>query len=420
MTREALEADLNQYSALMDRYVAIWAGDDPDVVREQFKQIESEVEQGEHGVMAQLLLPAFGRVYDLTMEGRDKLHARIELLEGVTQGQVDVQTLTNAAVWYRRGIEQLDALDVSWREAMKAIDPSQPLAVEQMERLTLSAAGAQAALAEFVEGSNIRRCDFAIGRDALEVFIPAYGDGMRDAFRLVALESMRLAAQGDAAGAARLLGAGFRMTAHFSGDALIISSLVTRDGFMLLSATAAGIEARRRFDEPSRQDLAAAIRRNGTSDPFGFVEATRKARENLEKTLMQWGEPEDRKEREARLGAWLRTLDADELVYLLAMLDVINFDLTPREPFNRTDGQRLGEYLLAETMDLAGIDAPAFAALLKKGRPDGFELPETVHLVGATQRVASARSDQWGTYSWAMKQAEESRAEAEREEKDER
>jgi len=401
MSREALEADLNRYSTLMDRYVEVWAGDDPDVVREQLKQIERELEQREHGLIAQLLLPAFGRVYELGLVSRDKLHARIELLEGVTKGQVDVQSLTNAAVWYRRGIERLDSLEKSWKEALAAVDPARPLSTEQIEQLTQAAAGAHAAISEFVEGSNIRRCDFSIGRNALEDFIPTYADGMRDAFRLVALESMRLAAHGDQAGAARLLGAGFRMAAHLAGDALIVSSLVTRDGYMLMSATAAGVETRHHFDEPSRQDLAAAIRRNGTSDPFGFVEAMMKTREDLEKSLVQWGEVKDRKEREARLGAWLKALDADDLVYLMAMLDVINFDLTPREPFNRADAGRLGEYLLAETMDLAVIDAPAFAELLRAGRADDFEIPETAQIIGAASRMSSSRRDQWRTIAWA-------------------
>lgn len=402
LSRESLETELDRYSALMNRYAEIWAGDDPEVVRSQIKQLEGELENGVHGLMAQLLMPALGRAYDLGLQSRERLHDRIELLEGITKGQVDVQTLTNAAVWYRRGIERLDSLDQSWKEALAAVDPSRPLSTEEIERLTLSIAGAQTAISDFVEGSNIRRCDFAIGRSALEVFIPTYADGMRDAFRLVSLESMRLAAQGDQAGAARLLGVGFRMAAHLSDDALIVSSLVTRDGFLLLSATAAGIETRHRFDEPSRQDLAAAIRRNGTSDPFGYVEASMKTREHLEKSLVQWGEVKDRAEREARLGPWLKTLDADELVYLLAMLDVINFDLTPRDPFNRPDAGRLSEYLLAETMDLAAIDAPAFAELLRAGRAEAFEVPETAQIIGAAARMSSARRDQWATISWAQ------------------
>lgn len=402
LSRESLETELDRYSALMNRYAEIWAGDDPEVVRSQIKQLEGELENGVHGLMAQLLMPALGRAYDLGLQSRERLHARIELLEGIAGGQVDVQTLTNAAVWYRRGIERLGDLDESWVEAMKSFDPRGEASSVLIEQLTHAGLAAQEAIDLFVQGSNMRRCDFSVGRNALESFIPTYGDGMRDAFILLSLEAVRRAALEDEAGASAMLAAAFRMAGHLADDRLLVSSLVTRDGFLLASTTAAAIDRRRRFDEPSRQALAAAIRRNGTSDPFGFVEAAMATRENIVKSIVQWGEPKEREAREARLGAWLKTLDADELLYVQAMLDVINFDLTPREPFNRADAGRLSEYLLAETMDLAAIDAPAFAELLRAGRAEAFEVPETAQIIGAAARMSSARRDQWATIAWAQ------------------
>lgn len=402
LTPEQLEVHIGRYSALMDRYAEVWSGDDPEAAKEQLAQIERELEAGEHGLIAQLLMPALGRAYEMMRLGRDKLHDRIELLEGITQGQVDVQTLTNAAVWYRRGIERLGDLDESWVEAMKSFDPRGEASSVLIEQLTHAGLAAQEAIDLFVQGSNMRRCDFSVGRNALESFIPTYGDGMRDAFILLSLEAVRRAALEDEAGASAMLAAAFRMAGHLADDRLLVSSLVTRDGFLLASTTAAAIDRRRRFDEPSRQALAAAIRRNGTSDPFGFVEAAMATRENIVKSIVQWGEPKEREAREARLGAWLKTLDADELLYVQAMLDVINFDLTPREPFNRADAGRLSEYLLAETMDLAAIDAPAFAELLRAGRAEAFEVPETAQIIGAAARMSSARRDQWATISWAQ------------------
>lgn len=402
LTLEQLEVHIGRYSALMDRYAEVWSGDDPEAARAQLAQIERELEAGEHGLIAQLLMPALGRAYEMMRLGRDKLHDRIELLEGITQGQVDVQTLTNAAVWYRRGIERLRDLDESWVEAMKSFDPRGEASSIVIEQLTHAGAAAQEAIDLFVQGSNMRRCDFSVGRNALESFIPTYGDGMRDAFILLSLEAVRRAALEDEAGASAMLAAAFRMAGHLADDRLLVSSLVTRDGFLLASTTAAAIDRRRRFDEPSRQALAAAIRRNGTSDPFGFVEAAMATRENIVKSIVQWGEPKEREAREARLGAWLKTLDADELLYVQAMLDVINFDLTPRDPFNRPDAGRLSEYLLAETMDLAAIDAPAFAELLRAGRAEAFEVPETAQIIGAAARMSSARRDQWATIAWAQ------------------
>ena len=425
MSREEIEHGLTQYSDMMGLFVEAFAQDDPEVAWAQLKAIEEGFDAGEYGIIAALLTPAISRVYKSMVDGCDKLHARIDLLEGITRGEVDVQSLANAAVWYRRGIEQTRTLDEVWTRIMAALDATQPLTPEQVAALNPSAGAAQAAIGLFVEGSGLRRCNFSNERSDRETFVPRYGDGMRDAFRLLTLESLRLAAHDDVAGSAQLLAACFRMCAHLSDDHLLVSALVARDGFLLASQAAAGIESRHHFDEPSRQNLAAAIRRCGPGDPFGFVIAMITSRQYLQKAIVQWGdlqpqEGEGREQRAARVEAWLKSVDADGVMYLMAMLDVINFDRTPREPFNRLDAERLTEFLLAETIDLAGIDAPVFAARLKEGRPEAFELPETIHLVGATQRMASARSDQWGTYSWALHRATENRAKAEGEQKDER
>ncbi len=410
LSQEELRTSLDQYSVMMGRFVEAFAQDDPEVARAQLKEIEAQLEAGEFGVIAQVLTPAFGRVYDLSVESRDKLRARIELLEGITKGQVDLVTLTNAAVWYRRGIDGLNDLEEPWKEAIAALNAHQPLDVEQVAALSASADSAQAAIGQFVDGSNIRRCDFSTERNTLEIFVPRYGAGMRDGFRLLTLEAMRLAATDDVAGATRLLAAGFRMCAHLSDDHLFVSALVARDGFLMLSEAAAGVEIRSHFDEAQRQDLAAAIRRCGTSDPFGFLGATMSAREYLEKELGRWGEPQGVKERQARIAAWLKSLDADGLMYLLAMEDVINYDLTPRDPYNRDGAVQMNEYLLADTAELAAIDAPTFASLVKQGRPNAFEIPETAHLFGVTSRIASARGDQLTTIAWARQRAIESRA----------
>lgn len=407
MTRETLEGHLNQYSALMDRYVEIWSGDDPEVVRAQLKEIEADLEAGRYGLIAQLLLPALSRAYESMLAGRDKLHARVELLEGIVKGQVDAQSLTNAAVWYRRGIARSGALDPRWKDAIDAFDAGRPLTTDEVAALTDSARSAQAAVADFIEGSNLRRCDFSTERNAREMFVPAYAGGMRDGFRLLALEAVRLGALGDTAGAAQHLGAAFRMAAHLGEDAIIISSLVTRDGFLLAARAAAAIEQRHHFSEEQRHELAAAIRRSGASDPFGFIGATMKSREHLAAILWGWGSGERRDPRKRILDDWLKTVDADGLVYLLAMLDSLQYGAEGAPPFPKPDVSRLGEYLLRETIELAEIDAPLFDESARAGRESAFAIPETARIVGVASRMSSARRDQWTTIAWAQARAGE-------------
>ncbi|MCC6909598.1 MAG: hypothetical protein IT430_16790 [Phycisphaerales bacterium] len=405
LSPEEIETSLNQYSDLMEQFVVAFSQEDREVARAQLDAIAKGFETGEYGLVAQILTPALGRVYDLTMEGKDKLHARIELLEGVTRGEVDVRTLTNAAVWYRRGIEQLPAIDDAWKQAIRTLDAAKPLEPERLEALGATADSIRGALDCFVTGSTIPRCDFATERDPREMFVPRYADGMRDGFALLIIEALRLAAGGDIEASAQMLAAAFRINAHLSDDHLLVSALVAREGFLRAAQAAAGVEQRHHFSEAAREELAAAIRRCGPGDPFGFVGAMSKCREYVHKSLIMPAPGETRELREARLQEWLSELDADALIYLMAMADVLDYDLSPREPFNRDGAARLGDYLLAETMDLAAIDAPALASLCQEGRPEAFQIPETAQLVGASTRMAGARSEQWPTITWALQRA---------------
>ncbi len=405
LSPEEIETSLNQYSDLMEQFVVAFSQEDREVARAQLDAIAKGFESGEYGLIAQILTPSLSRIYDVTMEGKDKLHARIELLEGVTRGEVDVRTLTNAAVWYRRGIDQLPAIDDAWKQAIRTLDAAKPLEAERLAELSATADSIRGALDCFVTGSTVPRCDFATERDARETFIPRYAGGMRDGFALLILESLRLAAGGEVEASAQMLAAAFRMDAHLSDDHLLVSALVARDGFLRAAQAAAGVEQRHHFSETARQDLAAAIRRCGPGDPFGFVGAMSKSREYLRKALITPAPGETREVRESRIETWLGGLDADALIYLLAMADVLDYDLSPREPLDRENAARLDEYLLAETMDLAASDAPGLAALCREGRPEAFAIPETAQLVGAAARMAAARGDQWPTITWALQRA---------------
>lgn len=125
------------------------------------------------------------------------------------------------------------------------------------------------------------------------------------------------------------------------------------------------------------------------------------------------GAPKERTSRVEKVGAWLKGIDADGLIYILAMLDVIKHDFTPRDPFNRSDAARLGEFLLVETIDLAAIDASTFTEMMRLESAHTFQPPVTIVIVGATSRMASARRDQWETIEWALKigSAEDSQVE---------
>lgn len=413
MDGAALERELGNYSRVMDRYIVAFSMEDPEAAKIEIARLDAACQNGEFGVMAAVLAPALGTCYEALDKHRSLFHERMASLERIVGGEVSISDLANAAVWYRRGMKKMEALDETWTQAVVQVDPGQPLDDLTIKALEDGAADAVAAVAEFIDGSKIRRSDFSRQRNVREVFVPLYADGMRDAFRLLSLEALRQEAAGDHAAAMRLVTAALRMSAHLSDDGLIVSSLVARDGFLLAARAGQALSQRGTMDVAALPELSAAIRRNGAGDAFGFIAACSDARKAIGARLLDWTQGEERELLGARYEAWLAQVDADGLLYLLAMQDLMEYSLQPREPFNRRGAGRLGEFLLGETIELAQIDALVFTEHLKKKQPESFELPATIHLVGASEKAASARQDLWDAMRWERELQIESRPDPE-------
>lgn len=416
LTPEQLQAGLDAHSKLMDQYVAAFADGDHEAALAEVRRLDQACADGEYGLIATILRADFASTYGFLDRVRGMLHSRTDGLERIVGGDVNASDLANAAVWYRRGIEKLNALDDAWKRAIAQVDPSRPLDEQTIEALEVGAADAEIAAAEFVDGSKIRRCDFSRGRDEREVFVPLYADGMRDAFRLLVLESLRQEAKGDAASATHLLAAEFRMAAHLADDHLIVSSLVARDGCLLAARRGEPIVGRDPLVLDNIAEVSAAVRRVGVGDAFGFVGSAARAREVIRDRLLNWVPGKERAAVGARFDAWLTNVEIDELLYLLAMQDAMGYGFEPREPFSVQGVARLREYLLEETIQLATIDAPGFADRVKQRQPEAFEFPVTVHLARASERAATARRDLWDATRWAreLKPVVESPREPER------
>jgi len=400
MRSEEVESELDSYGRVMEQYIAAFAAEDPEAARAEIARLDEACMSGELGVFASPFATSFARCYDSLDRSRQMLEDRAESLEKILGGKASAADLANAAVWYRRGIDRMRSLDEVWKQALAALDPAQPLAPEVMEALAPGAAEAAAAIEQFMHGSGIRRCDFSPGRDPREVFIPLYADGMRDAFRLLALESQRREAAGDSPGAAAALSAAIRMAAHLSDDCILVSSLIAHGGFRLALQAAHAQDGREPFAENPFAEFSAALRRCGAGDPFGYIAAAAESRQAIRTRLLERTLLTERPARSKAIDAWLAGIDADGLAHLLAMQDVMEYGYQPREPFNRTGAARLGELLLEETIDLAAIDAPTFAELIKQRRAEEYDLPETIVILGASERMASARRDLWEALEW--------------------
>jgi len=343
MDAQVIQTEMDAYSKVMDQYVTAFAMEDAEAAKTEMARLDAACANGEFGVMAQILAPAFGRCYSSMDKGRQMLHERLNGLEKLVVGEVNAGDLANAAVWYRRGIENLDAIDETWRQAIAPVDPTQPLSSESLRAFEAGHGSAAAAIRQFVDGSKIRHCDFSNKRDeeGRESFVPLYAAGMRDAFRLLALAALRCEAAGDQAEATRLLGAMFRMVAHLAGDRLLVSSLVAREGFLLAAQVGQSLDSRQALDDITQPELSAAIRRCGSGDPFGFIAAAAESRTILRELLLTYAPTDKREAHKLELDAWLRDVDADGLVYLLAIKDAMGLNADNRGPYNPTGAHRL-------------------------------------------------------------------------------
>lgn len=400
MSPETLRAEIDSYGGVMDRLVAAFGDDDADAARAEIARIADACDRGEFGLVASILAPALENCYGVLPMAREVVASRVESLERILGGEVSTSDLANAAVWYRRGIDRMKSLDEAWKQALAALDPAQPLAQEVIDALAPGAEDAAAAIEQFMHGSGIRRCDFSPGRDPREVFIPLYADGMRDGFRLLTLESLRRESAGDRPGAAAALSAAIRVASHLSDDRILVSALVAHEGFRLALQTAHAQDEREPFAAEPLAEFSVALRRCGAGDPFGYIAAAAESRQAIRERLLEWVVLTDRPALSKPLDAWLAEVDADGLAYLLAMQDQMEYGYQPREPFNRAGAARLSEFLLAETIDLAAIDAPSFAALVKQRRAEEYDLPETIVILGASKRMAAARRDLWEALEW--------------------
>lgn len=283
--------------------------DDPDEARFELQQIGIEVQRGDHGVIAMVVVPAYMGLYERMNDVRERIAQRRAMLEAIVAGRVEPADLTNAAVWYLRAIDQLQAIQPARRERIRAVatDPSEP--IDDGAAQTLKEA---ASIVETLrQASQMDRCDFSIARNGPSA-IPGYPGGMREAVRLLHADAVRLFGANKTGAALDRLAICYRMAGHLARDRVIASSLVSQ-----ATSTATEELVRLSADRTTRTgaSLAALHQALGTLsrwDPFGFDASLARAREELRKWLSR------RASNAVGLDAprMLVRLDPDRLLYL--------------------------------------------------------------------------------------------------------
>ena len=235
---------------------------------------------GEHGVLASVLVPAYGRVFDNMHMAEQKLAARKAALALLITEKVTPEQGANAVVWYLRAIKLLPEIEKEYRDQWKtlAIKYDKPIDEEISKSLT----EAQSIISIVREASQKKRCDFVYIYSSNQPAIPVYLPGFRELANLLIADANRLFELGDADEAFDRLDICLRMSAHLSKDKVITSALLSHKIFTLASAVLQKPITLAFLDDVHRVLLEEALSTMGRKDPFGYIAAVTASRKYLE------------------------------------------------------------------------------------------------------------------------------------------
>lgn len=263
----------------LERIVAM---EDRDAARAEIARLSDQVDAGEFGPLAQLLMPAMGRVMETNWRIADTLAARRAGLAGIRDGTIDAAAFTNAAYAYLRlaslgagiPVEAQERIEAA-RVASTALDES--ARTEAREDLAPLRARLRR---EFALAGRAGRCDFdaAIGQGA--VYLSPYLPGLRAAVRAHLADAL-LGSDPDATSRPAALESALVLVGHLSADPRIGHSLVASSVLAEVADAFALCAEERSIDDAARARLGALVAALPRDDVLGFRAAVAKDRERL-------------------------------------------------------------------------------------------------------------------------------------------
>lgn len=410
MTDEEFQVQLDAYDQGMDRFVEAVSMEDREEARAELKRLSEEIAAGEHGFLVSFLMPALDKYYDRMCEAKDQISRRAEMLRALATGRVRPEEEANAALYYARGIERLSKIEFERFEAVCAFETGR--IAEPDEAMGKTFEEGQGVVGLFREGSQKKRCDFAILRSRHEMlFCPDYLGGLRDVVRFLHADALRLLRAGEAGAAADRLAIGYRVVAHLEGDDPILSALLAHRIFDRTTEIAIPALTAGALGADERAIVLDAAERIGRRDPFGYISSVLATRESLGRLLYEMAVSEafDAEEYE-RITETAKRWDGDELLYMLAVLDTMTraeeqaaeAKSEPGDDEGDASGQAGHEVdplaRLADVVSLAGLETvrrevPIVAPRLARGEIDVFAGRDITRFGRAAERMHSARGD---------------------------
>lgn len=402
LTVDEFSQHVAAYDAAMGEIIEVYAMDDREAATARIAEIEQAFSESEHDLFAPMIA-----MYAKGLRQRDYtesvLKDRIASLRELIDDDIEPEHVANAAVWYLRGITMMENdLDSEFIDALREMTM---VWVAQLCEEVSSALSERTGhiIEEFRQGSEIHRCDFSIARVRNEFpFVPSYVPGMRDAFRLLHADAIRLMQAGDADAAVERLAICYRIVGHLSEDGQLLSSLVAHRAFEethLLAAT--DIE---RITPGHIRTLATAFDRIGRVDPFGYARAiggTRSKLAEMLESLCEYYEPQaDALTKQAQV---VREADGDRLFALLAVYEAQSFRWLQNAPIRYAGWQEdveravptveaIGDMLPLDKVELLRTEARQLIENMYADGFDGNHQPPLTTVSDLNERMSQART----------------------------
>ncbi len=337
MTEEEFYESLDQVDQLMNRVIEAFSDPDQDAGRAAMAKITEEIEAGEHGIMANVMVPAYNKIFDRMYRAEQRLADRRASLALLMTGELSPRAGANAVIFYLRAITLLDEIDPEQRKQWVALaaQPDEPIDGGVIESLT----EVEPIIAVLREASHTARCDFSAVRLWIPA-IPTYLPGFRELANLLLADADRLLQAGEADAAVDRLEICYRMSAHLAKDGIITSALVSHDMFNRAAAILQRNLTQAFLEDVHRELLHQALEMMSRKDPFGYIAGITIARKEIEEGLNSMMLPSDAPQLDP--GEVTREWDVDRLLAWMVAIrhiqDAFDWPEAPTESLAPLDG----------------------------------------------------------------------------------
>jgi hypothetical protein len=396
MTDADFQAQLDAYDRTMDRFVEAVSMEDREAARAELERLLEEVVAGEHGFLASFLMPALDKYYEQMCAVKDQVAARAEMLGALATGRIRPEDEANAALYYARGIALLRKIEPARFRAICALEKGE--VAETDEAMGAAIEEGQGVVDLFREGSQKKRCDFAVLRPRRELpFSFDYIGGLRDAVRLLHADALRRLRAGEPGAAADRLAIVYRLVAHLEEDEPLLSALLAHRIFDRTNEIATGAREVDAFAAGQRATLLAAAERIGRKDPFGYISSLLATRDALGPALYEITSPgEFDRDRYDAAKTTVKRWDGDELLFMLAVLDTMTRAAENEEPGAGEEDDRfapLADVISLPELEAARREATRIAPRLARGEIEIFDEGDVPRFGRVVKRMHSARGD---------------------------